>query len=293
MRDAPRLAQAAAPALLPPAPFTPKRDLKCDNIFVNGTSGVVKVGDLGLATLVRGYTTPQSVLGERRSAPPRPRRRMAAAPLRVAGCSACMRGPRSWAAPLPPAQPSDAQRQLRLVLLSLLPRAALPKPPPPGTPEFMAPELYEEAYDEKVDVYSFGSEWLGPASGGGSSKAWQLQRVAEACWAWRGSAAGCAAVGRLQRRPLYPGRLWLPHHLTNSPHAAAPLPLPLVCMLELATMEYPYVECRNAAQIYKKVTQVGSFMCVHDERWCGSSGLWQCSTCCAVAHAPKCAVSHA
>jgi WNK lysine deficient protein kinase len=59
------------------------RDLKCDNIFVNGSSGVVKIGDLGLATLWRGLTTPQSVL---------------------------------------------------------------------GTPEFMAPELYEE----KVDVYSFG-----------------------------------------------------------------------------------------------------------------------------------------
>ncbi|KAI8467307.1 MAG: WNK protein kinase, partial [Monoraphidium minutum] len=91
------------------------RDLKCDNIFVNGTSGVVKIGDLGLATLWRGLTTPQSVL---------------------------------------------------------------------GTPEFMAPELYEEKYNEKVDVYSFG-----------------------------------------------------------------------MCMLELATMEYPYAECRNAAQIYKKVTQ--------------------------------------
>jgi len=50
----------------------------------------------------------------------------------------------------------------------------------------MAPELYEEKYNEKVDVYSFG-----------------------------------------------------------------------MCMLELATMEYPYAECRNAAQIYKKVTQVG------------------------------------
>lgn len=39
------------------------RDLKCDNIFVNGTSGVIKIGDLGLATLWRGLTTPQSVLG--------------------------------------------------------------------------------------------------------------------------------------------------------------------------------------------------------------------------------------
>ncbi|GAX85629.1 hypothetical protein CEUSTIGMA_g13044.t1 [Chlamydomonas eustigma] len=90
------------------------RDLKCDNIFVNGASGVIKLGDLGLATLWRGLTTPQSVL---------------------------------------------------------------------GTPEFMAPELYEEKYNEKVDVYSFG-----------------------------------------------------------------------MCMLELTTMEYPYAECKNAAQIYRKVT---------------------------------------
>ena len=27
---------------------------------------------------------------------------------------------------------------------------------PPGTPEFMAPEMYEEKYDESVDVYAFG-----------------------------------------------------------------------------------------------------------------------------------------
>ena len=53
--------------------------------------------------------------------------------------------------------------------------------------EFMAPELYEEQYDERVDVYSFG-----------------------------------------------------------------------MCLLELATLEYPYAECKNAAQIYKKVTQVGT-----------------------------------
>lgn len=25
-----------------------------------------------------------------------------------------------------------------------------------GTPEFMAPELYEEFYTEKVDIYAFG-----------------------------------------------------------------------------------------------------------------------------------------
>ena len=29
-----------------------------------------------------------------------------------------------------------------------------------------------------------------------------------------------------------------------------------MCLLELATMEYPYAECKNAAQIYRKVTQV-------------------------------------
>ncbi|GAU29908.1 hypothetical protein TSUD_148160 [Trifolium subterraneum] len=52
-----------------------------------------------------------------------------------------------------------------------------------GTPEFMAPELYEEEYNELVDIYAFG-----------------------------------------------------------------------MCLLELVTVEYPYVECANAAQIYKKVT---------------------------------------
>ncbi|MEW5312330.1 MAG: hypothetical protein WDW38_003972 [Sanguina aurantia] len=93
------------------------RDLKCDNIFVNGTSGVLKIGDLGLATL----------LG------------------------------------------NGLIQQAQSVI---------------GTPEFMAPELYEEHYDQKVDVYSFG-----------------------------------------------------------------------LCIMELALLEYPYAECKNAAQIYKKVTQ--------------------------------------
>lgn len=54
-----------------------------------------------------------------------------------------------------------------------------------GTPEFMAPELYEEEYNELVDIYSFG-----------------------------------------------------------------------MCMLELITCEYPYSECKNQAQIYKKVSSV-------------------------------------
>jgi hypothetical protein len=39
-----------------------RRDLKCDNIFVNGTSGQIKIGDLGLATC---QTRGMSVVGER------------------------------------------------------------------------------------------------------------------------------------------------------------------------------------------------------------------------------------
>lgn len=63
------------------------RDLKCENIFINGTSGDLRIGDLGLSTVHRNGK-----------------------------------------------------------VLSVL-----------GTPEFMAPDLYEEsAYDEKVDVYAFG-----------------------------------------------------------------------------------------------------------------------------------------
>ena len=56
----------------------------------------------------------------------------------------------------------------------------------------MAPELYDEEYDDRVDVYSFG-----------------------------------------------------------------------MCLLELATLEYPYCECRNAAQIYKKVTNVSRCLGQH------------------------------
>lgn len=62
------------------------RDLKCDNIFINGNQGEVKIGDLGLAAI-----------------------------LRKSHAAHCV-----------------------------------------GTPEFMAPEVYEEAYNELVDVYSFG-----------------------------------------------------------------------------------------------------------------------------------------
>ncbi|KAF9952154.1 hypothetical protein BGZ72_006483 [Mortierella alpina] len=90
------------------------RDLKCDNIFINGNNGQLKIGDLGLA-VVRHRTHVSSVL---------------------------------------------------------------------GTPEFMAPELYDEKYDEKIDIYAFG-----------------------------------------------------------------------MCVLEMVTKDYPYAECTNQAQIYRKVSQ--------------------------------------
>jgi WNK lysine deficient protein kinase len=52
--------------------------------------------------------------------------------------------------------------------------------------EFMAPEMYDEVYDEKVDIYAFG-----------------------------------------------------------------------MCMLELATLEYPYSECRSIPAIFMRVSKVG------------------------------------
>lgn len=39
------------------------RDLKCDNIFVNGNQGVVKIGDLGLATAMQ-HSRAHSVIGK-------------------------------------------------------------------------------------------------------------------------------------------------------------------------------------------------------------------------------------
>lgn len=88
------------------------RDLKCDNIFINGHVGEVKIGDLGLSA-VKMRDKADSVI---------------------------------------------------------------------GTPEFMAPETFESSYTEKVDIYAFG-----------------------------------------------------------------------MCLLEMVTMEYPYSECENFAQIFQKV----------------------------------------
>ena len=39
------------------------RDLKCDNIFINGTTGLIKIGDLGLATFKKASFA-KSVIGK-------------------------------------------------------------------------------------------------------------------------------------------------------------------------------------------------------------------------------------
>lgn len=39
------------------------RDLKCDNIFVNGHLGQVKIGDLGLAAILRGSSRAHTIIG--------------------------------------------------------------------------------------------------------------------------------------------------------------------------------------------------------------------------------------
>jgi serine/threonine protein kinase len=39
------------------------RDLKCDNIFINGNTGEVKIGDLGLSTRTEKQANAESVIG--------------------------------------------------------------------------------------------------------------------------------------------------------------------------------------------------------------------------------------
>lgn len=39
------------------------RDLKCDNIFIEGTTGEVKIGDLGLAMVYKEFGPKSSVIG--------------------------------------------------------------------------------------------------------------------------------------------------------------------------------------------------------------------------------------
>ena len=81
------------------------RDIKCDNIFVNGSTGDVRIGDLGLSTRISEERALQNgLLAE------------------------------------------DKDRSVTAAMTCL------------GTPEFMAPELYDENYNEKVDIYAFGND---------------------------------------------------------------------------------------------------------------------------------------
>ena len=46
------------------------RDLKCENIFINGNNAEIKIGDLGLSTMMKdGEQQAQSVLGVSTLAP--------------------------------------------------------------------------------------------------------------------------------------------------------------------------------------------------------------------------------
>lgn len=43
------------------------RDIKCDNIFVNGHVGQVKIGDLGLAAILNGSKSAHSIIGTKKT----------------------------------------------------------------------------------------------------------------------------------------------------------------------------------------------------------------------------------
>ena len=102
------------------------RDLKCDNIFINGNDGTVKIGDFGLATFLQQRKA-KSVKGSM-------------SPfyigLTVKLCFLTARDiPFCWKAC------TDN--------ICLYHKNA-------GTLEFMAPELFTGDYNELVDIYSFG-----------------------------------------------------------------------------------------------------------------------------------------
>lgn len=84
------------------------RDIKCDNIFINGSTGEIRIGDLGLSTKIAESRHLQ--FGKNNENSPE----------------------------------MDNNSKVAVAMTCL------------GTPEFMAPELYDENYDERVDIYAFG-----------------------------------------------------------------------------------------------------------------------------------------
>jgi hypothetical protein len=113
-----------------------QRDLKCDNIFVNGAAGELKIGDLGFATLLKGMSAPLSVIGT-----PEVRERALVAGHVAArgGGGRCVGGGRAVCV---------ASRPRRDAWCA----AAAARAPCPRALQFMAPELYDEHYDEKADI---------------------------------------------------------------------------------------------------------------------------------------------
>lgn len=142
------------------------RDLKCDNILVNGTSGQVKIADLGLASCQRGLSVVGTPGGGRLSAVLW--RRCDMAPLsqhstisvaldhRVNMQSSCMHHVSASSAVLYSllvymvlvAGVHDLLLVLSLPAACLVSAWFLLH-----VAEFMAPEIYDEVYDEKVDIY--------------------------------------------------------------------------------------------------------------------------------------------
>lgn len=124
---------------------------QCDNIFINGATGEVRVGDFGL-----------SAVGERRS-----RRKRTKKDSDVNdGTAEGAENTRAAAADADDAANNNSnnsdddeqqQQQYGDDNSTINSRTAIRQPQSVlGTPEFMAPELYSEHYDEAVDIYAFG-----------------------------------------------------------------------------------------------------------------------------------------
>ena len=100
------------------------RDIKCDNIFINGATGDLRIGDLGLSTRISEERAGLSA---------------------AAGLDTTSAGTGGLRAEI---------REITAGAMTCL-----------GTPEFMAPELYDENYNEKVDIYAFGMTLLEMVTG--------------------------------------------------------------------------------------------------------------------------------